>query len=76
MVQAYGGRAAMGNTELSERAEHIEWVFREACVKSHTENRKEKRPVKGQWFQLACLIEELFPAETKAYYEKNGIDPQ
>lgn len=55
--------------------EHIEWVYREACVRLHNESRAAGKPVKGNWFQLVCLLDDLFPKEIAEYRKRMGIDP-
>lgn len=57
-----------------DKAEHIEWMYREACVRLHKQQVTDLAPTKGPWFQLANLIEDLFPDEVKDYRKRMGVD--
>ena len=60
---------------MSNTAEHIEWMYREACVQVHKQQKKDAAPTKGPWYTLANLIEDLYPDEVKAYRVRMGVDP-
>lgn len=52
------------------KAEHIEWMYREACTRHEMELRNGNGRKDPKWFTLAYAIEEAFPSEVKALRER------
>lgn len=60
---------------MMDAAEHIEWVYLEACVRSRKADRAAGKVTRGQWFQLATMLEELFPVDLAEYRKRIGVEP-
>lgn len=54
--------------------DHIEWMYREACVRSAKQARASHSVGKGQWFVLACTLENLYPDVIREYRKRMGVD--
>lgn len=55
---------------MNDKAEHVEWVFREACHRHMNDARKGNGGKKSKWFLLADALEDLFPDEINAYRDR------